>query len=670
MTTPKPYTPNSNLLITKQMDVLNRNYNTTITIVDALLYRQLDTIRMIEFYTNSRYFNGQLDELGREKPFYNIVNSMCDVENAAKDIDTKDITAISADGRHYTESFLMTKDIQEWMRESNFAKTLNDMRDTHTKYGSLLVKKCMETDENGESQLYIGIPEWKNTITDQINIEKGAIIECHWMLPNEMVEMKSWSNVTDAIVRAVKNGYNTRVPVYEVRGWFPRVFYKQVVSNSNSYTQTDISIYQDFSYQLYYFAGQWGQQDTSSDVIGSMTQNATINLFNAGNLIPLYWEDDTEQVYKYLARKPRAGRGFGVGVVEEGEEAQVWTNDAVLKQFRAMEYTTKVVGQTASKKLKGRNMLSEVIDGQILEHEDGKPITSLSLLPSGGLTQYSTLINQWFIQYERATSAYGAQRGESPTSRTSSKLQSAVLSQSGAVFSDLKEEMGIFYTEIFEDWIMPFLVKKLTPEHILSHDFSLGELAEIDRNFAMNTANEQATQMILDGKLVTEEDYANFVTNAKQAIQTTKSTRFLNIPKNYYKKIKPKIVINITGEQQDKNATIQALSLIMKTYAANPEIVDDPVLTMLFMEIVELTGANISPVNFIAAIQEKKQQQAQAAAAGAVSSNDKVAEAINFKDLPPEGQQQMAAKVGIKIQPPAPVVPPGGVPNASPALPQ
>ncbi len=49
---------------------------------------------------------------------------MCDVENAAKDIDTKDISVTSDDGEHYTESFLMSKDIYEWMKEVNFAKTL------------------------------------------------------------------------------------------------------------------------------------------------------------------------------------------------------------------------------------------------------------------------------------------------------------------------------------------------------------------------------------------------------------------------------------------------------------------------------------------------------------------------------------------------------------------
>src|SRR3990167_2194536 len=129
--------------ICKEIQLINENYNTPINIVEGLTFRQKDLIRTIEFYSNSKYLNGQTDELDREKPFYNIINAMCDVENAAKDIDTKDVQAISDDGQHYIESFLLSKDLYEWIKEVNFAKTLNDLREVHTQYGALLGKKCI-----------------------------------------------------------------------------------------------------------------------------------------------------------------------------------------------------------------------------------------------------------------------------------------------------------------------------------------------------------------------------------------------------------------------------------------------------------------------------------------------------------------------------------------------
>lgn len=87
---------------------------------------------MIEYYSNDTYLFSEEGDEYKKRPFMQILNAICDVENAAKDLDTKDIQITSDDANHYLESWLLSKDIYVWMKESNFAKTLNDMRDTHT----------------------------------------------------------------------------------------------------------------------------------------------------------------------------------------------------------------------------------------------------------------------------------------------------------------------------------------------------------------------------------------------------------------------------------------------------------------------------------------------------------------------------------------------------------
>lgn len=573
--------------ILKELTTIKSNYDKTIDLVSGLPFSQKNLIRTIEFYNNSKYLNGQKDELGREKPFYNILNAICDVENSAKDLDTSDIQITSDDSNHFLESFLLTKDLYVWMKESNFAKTLNDMRDIHTRYGSLLVKKCIEKDD-GEKKLEIDLPEWKNVITDQVNIIDGTIIETHFMNASELYEKKGvWKKVDEVLKILSKDGSGKRIPIYEIRGFFPKSWIKELDGEKVKETSSD------FSYQLYYIAG-------------TPAESGKIDNFDA--LIPLYWEDDTEKVYKYLSRKPRAGRGFGVGVMEEGEEAQVWTNDAVLKQYRAMEYTTKVIGQSASKKLKGRNLLTEVDDGAILEHEDGKPITAINLLPAGGLQQYSMLIEQWYGQLEKTTSAYAAQRGDQPNSGTPFRLQATVLQQSSSVFKSLQEEFGIFITEIIQDWVLPFLGTKLSKKHILSYDFSPEELNEIDKNFSLHQANNKAKEMMLSGKLVTAEDYKSFVDSYDTLIKSTKGKRFIEIPEDFYKNLKAKVTVNVTGEQRNKAVTLESLNNLLITYASNPNLSADPVASQLLLKIVELSGAGISPVTINASMSSKNKQ--------------------------------------------------------------
>jgi len=574
------------LNIKQELSLTKSNYDKTIDLVEGLVFSQKKQIRTIEFYNNSKYLNGQKDELGREKPFFQILNAICDVENSAKDIDTKDIQITSDDANHYLESWLLSKDIYVWMKETNFAKTLNDMRDMHTRYGSLLVKKVMK-----DKELTLELPEWKNTLTDQVNIINGAIVETHWMTANELSKMTEWDNVDKVIDKLKNSGSSKRVPIYEIRGEFSYATYKDAIGEK--YTSKDEK---KFSYQLYYIAG--------NPVESGKTDNYE-------TYEKLYCEDDTERVYKYLARKPKAGRSFGVGVMEEGEEAQVWTNDAVLKQYRAMEYTTKVIGQTASKKLKGRNLLTETDDGTILETEEGKPIEALNLLPSGGLNQYGLLITQWYDQLEKTTSAYAAQRGETPPSGTPFRLQATVLQQSNSVFKTLQQELGIFITEIIEDWVMPYLSTRLNREHILAYDFSPEELKEIDNKFTAKEANQRAIEEILSNKMVTQEEYDSWIENYDTFIKQTKSQRFIKIPKDFYRNLKAKVTVNITGEQRNKAATLESLNNILITYASNPNLSQDPVASQLLTRIIELSGAGISPISITGAINEKAKKDAE-----------------------------------------------------------
>lgn len=72
--------------------------------MEGLTFSQWKTIRMCEFYSNSRYLgsfggmtsNGVLienrnqDELGRDAPFYNIVNFRVTIAKVATDLDVKE----------------------------------------------------------------------------------------------------------------------------------------------------------------------------------------------------------------------------------------------------------------------------------------------------------------------------------------------------------------------------------------------------------------------------------------------------------------------------------------------------------------------------------------------------------------------------------------------------
>ena len=574
--------------IVSDVQIIKENYDSPVEILEGLNFSQKDTIKMVEFYSNSRYLGGQKDEKGREKAFYQILNGMCDVENAAVDIDTKDINITADDKESYSDSFLLSKDIYQWIKNENFAQTLNDMKKTRTKYGALLVKKCTYT-KDGKKTLKLEVPEWKNVITDQIDIENSPIIEVHYMTPMEIMKKKEWKNTEDILKEASKMP-GKRIKIYEVRGEFPVSYFNEVDGRKTTSKETE------FSYQLY--------------ILGGSVEGK--NKMSQANLMkPLYWENNTEKVYKYLSRKPKSGRAFGVGVFEEGEQAQVQINDVILKQNRALEYTSKVVGQSASKKLKGRNMYNEVEDGTILEHEENKPITALNLMPTGGLGQYENIREQWYQQIERSMSAYSAQRGDTPPSGTPFRLQASVLQQSSNVFEEIQEEFGIFITQIFNDWIIPFLSSTLNKEHLLAHDFSVEELQWMDKNIAQNAANRKIKEMILNGEDITPQTEQTIIGETMTDLAGTKNTRFFKMLKDSYKDVKYKVTVNVTGEQKNKAAAMETINNILTLYISNPNLATDPVAMQLFMKLVEISGAGISPVSLQSALQQRQSQSPQ-----------------------------------------------------------
>lgn len=571
--------------IIEELNAIVANYETeTIEIAPNLPYSQYNTLKKIDFYTNSKYLKGNKDAKGREKPFYNIVNAIVDTSVVATDIDTKDIQIIADDKKDYVRSFLLSKDVYNWMKETDFASFLNEMGETRARYGGVLVKKTEEYDEDEkENQMEIEVVQWSNVVTDQCDIEDGVIVEKHYMTVSELASKKDvWDNVAELINSYAKDkkftATSSRIPIFEIHGEFP-------VNLNPETPDADITEYES---RCYYVGGDSSKKQ-----------------------FVMYSEVEKESPYKYLAWKKVSKRGLGRGVVEEGFEAQQWTNDAMLKEKAAMEIASKIVFSTTSKKV-GSNVNS-VDNGHIIELDQNEQFNQVNTM-SNALPEFRSLQERWFAQYEKATAAYDAQRGETPPSGQPYRLQALVQQQSGSTFDYRREDAGIFLTEIFSDWVLPYLIKKMSKAHILAYEFSADELKMIDDSFSINQANAKITDDILDGKVVTQEDYQAYYDSALNEVQSTKSHRFIDIPKDYFKNIEAKISIITTGENKNKQATMETLSNVLMTISKMPNWRDDPVLSEAVGHIMEISGSGISPATLAAkpTPQQPAQPQMQA----------------------------------------------------------
>lgn len=558
-----------------------------IQIIEGLLFSQYKIIKMCEYYSNSKYLFGNKDELNRDKPFYNIVNFRVTIAKTATDLDIKDIQIGSDDPNHYVHSMLLQKEGYEWMKATDYGLALNERGQTRAKYGGVLVKKVME-----EGELKIDTVDWRNVATDQVDTLGGAIIETHYMTPQELMDKQGiWNAGGDDILKeaiiaskktyakgakySLKNEqHNTdRIVVREVTGRYP-ASYLYEFNNDQEYIADDTDEYR-YTLQHYFFA----------DI-----NNKEFRFFGEEM-------KDEDFQYKYLPWERMPGRALGRGVIEDSEEAQVWTNDAVVSEKLATDIGGKVLVSTTSKTV-GGNIL-ELDNGHIFELENGTEIHAENLEPAA-IGEFQNQIDRWKAQADDATSSYDANSGKQPPADTPYS-QTALLNQVAAKpFDYRREEAGIFETEIWNEWIIPHLIKKLYSGHILATDFTDEELQMIDGSFSRFRVNEKVWEQIGANKIVSYEQYQSAVQLDMASMKGSK--RFLQIPDGYFDDIQAKVTVLTTGEQKNKAAILQSLSTIlgevMQTYNAQTNtfaVLENPVMARIFGTILELSGAGISP---------------------------------------------------------------------------
>lgn len=567
---------NTTYKIFTELSDIKTNYETgKLEKIDGLYRSQYKVIKMCEYYSDSKYLGSYL---GNQKavgsgfidiPFYNIVNYRVALAKTATDLDIKDINIISDNPKHQVESMLVNREAYEWMKKSEFSKTLNDMGTTRPKYGGYLVKKHEEGNE-----LFIKVVKWTNVWTNQNDILAGPIVEKHPMSPVAIKgKEKAWDNIQEVLEYHKKMAAKDRpidIDVMEVTGLFP----KEIFNDANDLESSEEDEY-TYSLQRYFIAELDGK-------------NFLLHNEELDGLLTDY--------YEYLAWEDN-GYGLGRGVIEDSEEAQVWTNDAVIEESIAMNLAGRVGLKTNSTKI-GNNIL-EHDHGKIYELGPNEDINSFNLAPAA-LQNYQNIIEKWRVQADNVSSSYNAITGEQPPSGTPYS-QTALLNQVATKPFDYKrEEWGIHLTKLFEKWVIPFLIKKITKEHILVSEFSDTELEMIDESFANFNSNRDVIKEVLKGNFDVVDQQGEIIDGYKKHIKKLGKKRFIEVPKDYFKGFEGRMTVITTGEQKNKAAILQSMSTLLgdllKFYQLGI-IKDTKFLEQVLGEIIENSGSGISPVS-------------------------------------------------------------------------
>jgi hypothetical protein len=570
----------------------DRYRSDTIQIADGYEFSQYETLRTIELYHNSKFLTTNKDSLGREKPFYNISKFRVNVATRATDINTKDVKIESerADKDAYTTSFLLDLRNRNWMKQSNFPTFLNRMGFTRSKFGGVLIKKI----EKG-NELSVHVMQWRNMITDQVDIRNGVKIERHYYTPAELKE-SGWNKIDGAISTAKKsqeaiaaNSPSTKnrtpgnyIEVFEVHGVLPDCY--RTPSESDTPTTEGASTNESpetYSRQMHVIVLDESSKDEAKGV-------------------SLYDGPEDEDPYKYLPYEEVDGRGLGVGVIEDLFEAQVWTNYGVKQKKDMLDLAGKIIFQTSDGSIAAKNILTDLENGQIITTALNQPITQVNNVPAG-YAGLSNLMDDWNTQAENVTSTYPAILGSTPPHGTAFRTVAAMNQEASALFEYRRQEAGIFIQEIYADWVLPFLVNQITNQKELIANLEPDELEMLSNAVAEHEALTFAKSQLLPkaqdggtaplGKLVHNQDLAAIKHAAKT--KTTKRTRHgFHEFADLFTGWKGTVDVNVTGEQKDKDKMLGYLFQLFGAIAANPAMLQDKTMARIFNEIVETIGAS------------------------------------------------------------------------------
>jgi hypothetical protein len=563
--------------------ILNQEtrYQTTpITVVEGYEWSMYEHCKRTLMYLNSRYESGDFGD----RPFNNIILDKINLQHRAVDIDVADVNVFVDNPEEYYKSFLTRKYHVKWARTVDLGEFFNDMTETWTDYGGVIAKN----EYTGKPRV---VPFNTIAFVDQTNIAKGPICEKHFFEPSELMEYSGkWKNIEFTIELATKERQHKEVEktnqiietptqyveVYELHGMLPE-----------SYLKEDGDPYK-FVRQMHVVAYYI---DEKGDKCG----------------VTLFKGKESKSPYKISLRDKIPGRALGRGGVEEMFEQQLWVNYSEIQQKEMLDQASKIIYQTADPAFTTRNQTRNLAQGQVLVHEDGKPLMQINTNPIN-VQLFANKVEQWDNRAKSISASFDSISGESAKSGTPFRLGLMQNQEAHSLHLYRKEKLGLFLQQIYRDWVLPYFAKELAKGDTFLAELSLDELQSVAEAVETQAHNSYIKDKLINSKIGEEEEIMKLSEElspekvaevsgvAKANFLRGGNKRFIEVFKEEMKDLPIDIEVVVTAESRNNAFVAEKLSAIFAQIAQNPAILQDPLMRQLFNEILEASG--VSPTQF------------------------------------------------------------------------
>lgn len=561
----------------------NRYQTGSVPLTDNWNWSMYEHIKRSFLYLNSKFTEGENDG---NRPFKNIIRPIVNVAHRAEGFDVKDIIPFVDNDKDFDKSFLVKKFAHKWGIDNDLDTFIDQMVESYVDYGLAIVK-------NIKGKRPDVVPLQRIEFCDQTDVMTGPLCELHTLSIEEINKMHGkWDEkaINFAIEQAKAGkmvmgaqGQTAQTPgkyieAHELHGTFPETWLNTYPGdptydkdNADSEYSNDSSYVKQLQIVGYYY-------NKDGDKCG----------------ITFFKGPERAEVYKAVKRDPIYGRACGMGGIEELFDPQQWTNMAEIQQQEMLEIASLLLLQVTEGSGKTKNILTELEKGQVLEHEDGKPYTQLSLTPQNA-ELFKESVDRWNQAARTIGSADEALLGQAPAAGTPFSLQALVVQQGFGLHDYRKGKLADFMGEIYRDWILDILVGEMKKGQKWLANLSLDELQGLVDNIVNVQTWTMIKEFLAKGQLPTQAQVGTFKQQARDGFMKD-SKKFLQLIENEIDGIPVAVEVDVAGKQYNLQDRADKLTNIFRQIIANPQIFQVPGMAKLFNEIIESSG--FSPVDF------------------------------------------------------------------------
>lgn len=586
----------------------------SIEIVPGLMHNQYEIVKRTYFYQHNQFESGPMDENGDPKYFYDLITHRNDQSTKNIDLDSKDCYIQSETKGSYMKSWLLRREYIGYTKTSGWGKKLNELSEDLPDFGTVVWKKFKK---NGRVQT--STVELINLMNDPSVkcLKDGMVIERHYLTQDQIISKmgKPWDK--DAVTKLINSGRTSTRQAFLDNGGTVNQF-NQVDETTPVYEAYELWGYIPQSlYEKYKTTGKVSSADSTVSGVPVAVSNPLesdkqgIHLINKSVYVVaiiagcgageteavLYCNEadiDEEFPYKEVHYRRRKGRWLGVGNYEQCFHLTEKANELTNRYFSSMRLSLLHIFQTRDK-LHVKNMTTDLVDGDFVVSK-----SEITAIPTElrGAAEYKAEMESIERQADRACNSYEVVTGADLPSGTPYKLGSQQLASANKLFEKIREDMGLFVEEVFNDWLLPDFAASLTEEHILellddADDIAIYSLAKtkiyqyevLKQYILQHNEFPEPGQLELVGQLVKD--------------QIAKGPKQVQVEKNYYANMTYSIKMVITDENDAKKMHLETLGSMLNTLIANPAAVQDPRVMKIMNLVLEQTGYSPLEINAI-----------------------------------------------------------------------